>query len=230
MTRWNTWAALAAAALAIGGCSDRKQNAQGERTSAVQSQQAGEQGQAGSSASASTDKAQQTEQQRDATAKQEQQQTSQQPGQSSAGATASAQQEAGQRSVNGSIVRASSDELVLRQEGGLPDLRLKVDGSTPVMLDGKQASVAELREGTQVRASYDEVNGEQRATRIEAHGSGAAQGSGTGTAASPSGGSGTQPSSTGASGTGTQPGDTSSSGTSSGTTSPSSSGTSTGTR
>jgi hypothetical protein len=102
MARWSACAALAALALAIGGCSDRGQDAEGERSSA-----------------------------------------------------------------------STPRQKVRRQEGGLPDLRLKVDASTPVMLDGKQASVAELREGTQVRASYDEVNGERRAMRIEAHGVGA---------------------------------------------------------
>jgi hypothetical protein len=121
---------------------------------------------------------QEAEQQRQKLAQQEQQQTDQQQAQAQAPSPAQQPVAEGERTVNGSVVRATPDELVLRQEGGLPDLRLKVDGGTPVMLDGRQASVADLREGTQVRASFDEANGEPRATRIEAHG-GAGGGTGT---------------------------------------------------
>jgi hypothetical protein len=148
MARWNACAALAALALAVGGCSDRGKDAEGERSSkSTPRQKARRQAEESSQAYER--------------AAEEQKALAAQP------------RGSGERSVSGSVVRASAEELVLRQEGGLPDLRLKVDASTPVVLDGKQASVAELREGTQVRASYGEVNGEPRATRIEAHGVGA---------------------------------------------------------
>jgi len=245
MNRWTTWAAVAAATLALAGCSDRK-SGDGAQTSATQTQQssqgqaASQQGQQGD-ASASLDRAQQQteaaaeaheraadeqkaladaqadvkdaqqelqdkkqeareksaaaqeatqaarqetsqatteraqaqqrmEQQREQQSSQEKQRLDEQQAQAASPRTGGETGTSGERSVSGSVVRASASELVLRQEGGLPDLRLEVNESTPVMLDGRQASISQLREGTQVRASYEEANGEPRATRIEAQG------------------------------------------------------------
>jgi colicin import membrane protein len=83
---------------------------------------------------------------------------------------------AAQQTVNGQVVRASQDELVLRQQGtDQPDLRLKVDGQTPVMIDGQQKTITELQSGMEVRASYDASGAEPKAIRIEAQqGSGSA--------------------------------------------------------
>lgn len=86
--------------------------------------------------------------------------TSQQ-GQTSAGA-----------SVVGQVVSAKKDELVLKEQGADKELKLKVDDSTRVTLDGRETSIDSLREGAQVRASYDAREGEPRATRIEATSSG----------------------------------------------------------
>jgi hypothetical protein len=98
-------------------------------------------------------------------------------GGSASGAQASRQ---GGATATGQVVSAKEDELVLRQQGDPKELKLKVDSSTRVLIDGKQASVKELREGTQVRASFDAGQGEPKATRIEAIGGGAATGGGTG--------------------------------------------------
>lgn len=75
---------------------------------------------------------------------------------------------AGQRSATGQVVSAKQDELVLRQGSGAPDLKLKVSPSTTVMMGGREASVSELKEGTQVRASYQQEGDDQQAIRIEA--------------------------------------------------------------
>lgn len=92
--------------------------------------------------------------------------------------------QAGELTATGQVVRASDDELVLRQAGE-QELKLKVSDDTPVMMDGRQASVSELKEGTQVRASYQEQGGTPQAIRIEAQGSGAPSGTGTDTRAAP---------------------------------------------
>jgi hypothetical protein len=76
-----------------------------------------------------------------------------------------------QRTVQGRLVRASQDEIVLRQGSGEPDLRLKVDPDTKVTVGGgQQGSITALQEGTQVRASYDESSGAPKAIKIEAMG------------------------------------------------------------
>lgn len=75
----------------------------------------------------------------------------------------------GQQSAEGELVRASADEIVLRTEGAQQgELRLKVSESTPVVIDGREAKLSDLEEGTQVRASFEDAKGERTATRIEA--------------------------------------------------------------
>jgi hypothetical protein len=49
-----------------------------------------------------------------------------------------------------------------------PGIKLKVNNSTRITVDGKDASVSELREGTQVRASYQGSGEQATAVRIEA--------------------------------------------------------------
>lgn len=70
--------------------------------------------------------------------------------------------------ASGQVVSAKQDELVLRQGSGAPDLKLKVSPSTTVTMGGRQASISELKEGTQVRAAYQQQGGDQQAIRIEA--------------------------------------------------------------
>lgn len=96
---------------------------------------------------------------------------------------ATGQAATGELTATGQVVRASDDELVLRQAGE-QELKLKVSDDTPVMMDGRQASVSDLKEGTQVRASYQEQGGTPQAIRIEAQGS-APAGTGTDTRAAP---------------------------------------------
>jgi hypothetical protein len=78
-----------------------------------------------------------------------------------------------QSTVTGQVVSAKKDELVLKQAGQDKDLKLKVDEKTQVMIDGRQSTIDNVREGTQVRASYD---ASQKATRIEAMGGAAGGG------------------------------------------------------
>jgi hypothetical protein len=93
-------------------------------------------------------------------------------GQGGSGAEKQGQQASAQQgsTTAGQLVRASKDEVVLKPQGDPKELKLKVDSSTQVLIDGRQASASDLREGSQVRASFDASKGEPRATRIEASG------------------------------------------------------------
>lgn len=115
------------------------------------------------------------------TESQQAQQQAQQSSQEAQQATASAQQTAeqqrqqagsaqatAQRTAIGELVRADASEIVLRQQSGEPDLRLRVDPGTPVMVNGEQRSASDLQEGMQVRASYEDHQGQPKAVRIEA--------------------------------------------------------------
>jgi hypothetical protein len=104
-------------------------------------------------------------------------------GQRASGPQATAQ---GATTATGQVVSAKSDELVLKQQGQDKELKLKVGPQTQVLIDGKQSTIDNLREGAQVRASYDASQGEPRATRIEALG-----GAGGGAGDRPGGSAGT---------------------------------------
>jgi hypothetical protein len=84
-----------------------------------------------------------------------------------AGQEASAQSAA---TITGEVVSAKKDEIVLKEQGKDDELKLKVDDSTQVLIDGREATIDNLREGAQVRASFDSAQGDRRATRIEALG------------------------------------------------------------
>ncbi len=57
--------------------------------------------------------------------------------------------------VEGTVVDVESDELTLMREGGLPKIELEVSKAhTKITLDGKTASVMDLRPGTQVRGQF----------------------------------------------------------------------------
>ena len=75
-----------------------------------------------------------------------------------------------QKSVTGTVAQASADELQV-DTANQPGMRLKVNNSTRITIDGKDASVSELREGSQVRASYQGNGDQATATRIEARSS-----------------------------------------------------------
>jgi hypothetical protein len=100
------------------------------------------------------------------------------------GAQGAGAQSAG--TVTGKVVSAKEGELVVKDLENDEELKLKVESSTQVLIDGRQAPIGNLREGAQVRASFDSVEGERRATRIEAMGA-----SGAGAGDQPGGSAGT---------------------------------------
>jgi hypothetical protein len=71
-----------------------------------------------------------------------------------------------QQSVSGTIAQASTDEVRV-DTANQPGMRLKVTGATRITLDGKEVSVTQLQEGSQVRASYSVVGDQPTAVRIE---------------------------------------------------------------
>ncbi|WP_043709270.1 hypothetical protein [Corallococcus macrosporus] len=78
-------------------------------------------------------------------------------------------QQGSEQQVVGEVLSASDQELLLSSQGE-PQLRLQVSPETQVMVDGRQANVGDIEEGSQVRASYrtDAQSGEPQAVRIEA--------------------------------------------------------------
>jgi hypothetical protein len=73
--------------------------------------------------------------------------------------------------ATGSVLSVDTSAIVLHR-AAKPDLRLTVDEGTSVAMDGRNASIAELRQGKEVRASYQDANGVARAIRIDAKGEG----------------------------------------------------------
>lgn len=135
-----------------------------------------------------TGEARQSEQQAQQRSRDAQQQTAQAEQQSGAAAAgtgsaagASAQAGGEQKTATGQVVSASSQELVLRDQAGGQELKLKVGSDTPVMVDGKRASISDVKEGSQVRASYSEQGGQPQAIRIEVQGGAQQQGATGGT-------------------------------------------------
>ena len=61
---------------------------------------------------------------------------------------------------------ASKDELVLRSSDQ-GDLRLKLNDSTAVTVDGQMGSADQIKPGEDVRASYQVIDGQPTATKIE---------------------------------------------------------------
>jgi hypothetical protein len=108
-----------------------------------------------------------------------------------------------QKSVTGTVAQASADEVRV-DTANQPGIKLKVNNSTRITVDGKDASVSELREGTQVRASYQGTGDQATAIRIEARSKNGVEGQLPGMRG-PSGGTGV-PSSTGSSSTTKPPG------------------------
>jgi hypothetical protein len=72
-----------------------------------------------------------------------------------------------QRTATGLLLSVGDAGIVLHRSAE-PDLRLAVDRGTRVALDGRSASVSDLRRGSEVRASYQETNGVAKAIRIDA--------------------------------------------------------------
>jgi len=119
--------------------------------------------------------------------------------------------------VTGKVTKISTREIDIEKSGG-EKTTLRIVPETLVTVDGRDAKASQLKEGQEVRASYNEVDGKETAVRIEAGipsstgtGSSGSMGSGStgsgtwdsGTSGSGSTGSGTLDSgSTGSTGTG----------------------------
>jgi colicin import membrane protein len=70
------------------------------------------------------------------------------------------------KTVSGEVVRADEKQLVLKADGQ-EELKLTIGPDTDILIQGREGSVTEIQQGTQVRASYDESGGQPRATRVE---------------------------------------------------------------
>ena len=70
------------------------------------------------------------------------------------------------KNVRGQAVSASKDELVLRSSDQ-GDLRLKLNDSTSVTVDGRMGSPDQITAGQDVRASYQVIDGQPTALKIE---------------------------------------------------------------
>jgi colicin import membrane protein len=97
---------------------------------------------------------------------QQAQQTQQQAQQPVAQAPASPAQGQGEQLIIGEVLTANDREVLVSSRGE-PRLRLQVEPGTMVIVDGRPARPVDIREGSQVRASYRDTGGEPTAVRIE---------------------------------------------------------------
>ena len=91
------------------------------------------------------------------------------------------------RNIDGKVFQASSDSLKVR--AGDRDMNLRLNDSTAITVDGKSSSAQQIQPGSDVRASYQMVDGQAQALKIDVKSS---QGSGSGSStgiSSPSGNS-----------------------------------------
>jgi len=70
------------------------------------------------------------------------------------------------RNIRGAVAAVSSSALTVRSSDQ-GDVRLQLSDSTAVNLDGRMATVKEIREGSEVRASYGLVDGQAIAVRLD---------------------------------------------------------------
>lgn len=70
------------------------------------------------------------------------------------------------RNVSGSVAGVSASALTVRS-ADQGDVRLQVSDSTSVSLDGRMATMKEIRDGSEVRASYGLVDGQATAVRLD---------------------------------------------------------------
>ena len=71
------------------------------------------------------------------------------------------------RDVQGSLVDTRNNQISLRTDDS-QTLRLDVTGNTSVRLDGREASLSQLQPGSDVRASYQMIDGHPKALQIDA--------------------------------------------------------------
>jgi hypothetical protein len=77
------------------------------------------------------------------------------------------------KAVSGTIVTANEHEIVVRRDDGEePDMRLRLAPRTPITVAGRDGGREDLREGAHVRASFERVQNDEVATRIEVTGEG----------------------------------------------------------
>jgi DNA repair exonuclease SbcCD ATPase subunit len=107
--------------------------------------------------------AQQAQQQAQQTQQQAQQPVAQAPMPSAPQPSAQAQSD---QFIVGQVLTASEDEVMVSVRGE-PQLRLQVEPNTQIIVNGRQGRAADIQEGSQVRASYRDSEGEQKAVRIE---------------------------------------------------------------
>jgi hypothetical protein len=68
--------------------------------------------------------------------------------------------------IYGTVTGVAGNSLTVRDKGGTT-MTLALDADTHFVSRGQQADRAQLHEGSQVRASYDELNGKYEATTVE---------------------------------------------------------------
>jgi len=72
-----------------------------------------------------------------------------------------------EQSARGTVVQAGSDQLQIRtQDKDL--LQLQITDTTAVTLNGQTSSVSQLQPGSDVRASYQMIDGKAKALKIDA--------------------------------------------------------------
>ena len=72
-----------------------------------------------------------------------------------------------ERVATGRLSAVDGSGIVVHQAEA-PDLHLAVDPETRLAMNGRQASLADLREGSEIRATYQTVHGEAKAIRVDA--------------------------------------------------------------
>jgi colicin import membrane protein len=72
----------------------------------------------------------------------------------------------GAQFIDGEVLTVNAQELLVSVRGE-PQLRLQLVPNTQLFVNGRQARASEIEEGSQVRASYQDVGGEPQAVRVE---------------------------------------------------------------
>jgi hypothetical protein len=70
------------------------------------------------------------------------------------------------QNISGAVAAVSANDVTVRSEAS-GDVRLQVSDSTAVNLDGRAASISEIRPGSNVRASYGVVDGKTTAVQLD---------------------------------------------------------------
>jgi hypothetical protein len=70
------------------------------------------------------------------------------------------------QNVSGSVAAVGANDLTIRS-ADRGDVKLELNSSTALNLDGRTAPLAEVRPGNQVRASYGVVDGKSTATQLD---------------------------------------------------------------